>query len=104
MSGILNVSRIILMSGPKAPNKVYTLVVQVGRREGDGLPDGATGAALLASAIIYVPGLVWPALAFGTEWASLWAHWMAPFIAGDVLKSVIAALAVSGGLAWLGRR
>lgn len=64
----------------------------------------AIGVALLASAIIYVPGLLWPALAFGTEWASLWAHWMAPFIAGDVLKSVLAALAVSGGLAWMRRR
>jgi biotin transport system substrate-specific component len=64
----------------------------------------AIGVALLASAIIYLPGLVWPALAFGTEWASLWAHWMAPFLVGDVLKSVIAALAVCGGLAWLKRR
>jgi biotin transport system substrate-specific component len=61
----------------------------------------AIGAALLASAIIYVPGLLWPALAFGTEWVSLWAHWMAPFLAGDALKSVIAALAVCGGLAWM---
>lgn len=64
----------------------------------------AIGVALLASAIIYIPGLLWPALAFGTEWASLWAHWMAPFLVGDALKSVIAALAVSGGLAWLSRR
>lgn len=60
--------------------------------------------ALLASAIIYVPGLAWPALAFGTEWSALWAGWMAPFLAGDVLKSVIAALAVSGGLTALSRR
>jgi biotin transport system substrate-specific component len=58
----------------------------------------AIGVALLASAIIYIPGLLWPALAFGTEWASLWAHWMAPFLLGDALKSVIAALAVCGGL------
>jgi biotin transport system substrate-specific component len=60
----------------------------------------AIGVALLASAIIYVPGLLWPAAAFGTEWASLWTHWMAPFLVGDALKSVIAALAVCGGLAW----
>jgi biotin transport system substrate-specific component len=64
----------------------------------------AVGVALLASAIIYIPGLLWPALAFGTEWASLWAHWLAPFIAGDALKSVIAALAVCGGLAWMKSR
>jgi biotin transport system substrate-specific component len=64
----------------------------------------AIGVALLASAIIYIPGLLWPALAFGTEWASLWAHWMAPFLAGDALKSAIAALAVCGGLAWMKSR
>ena len=27
--------------------QVYTLLVQVGRQEGDGLPDGSTGAALM---------------------------------------------------------
>jgi biotin transport system substrate-specific component len=64
----------------------------------------AVALALAASAIIYVPGLLWPALAFGTEWSALWAGWMAPFLAGDVLKSLIAALAVSGGLAVLSRR
>jgi len=30
--------------------KVYTLVVQIGRKAGDGLPDGATGAALICYA------------------------------------------------------
>ena len=30
--------------------EVYTLVVEVGRKTGDGLPDGATGAALLCYA------------------------------------------------------
>lgn len=29
---------------------VYTLVVQIGRKEGDGLPDGSTGAALMCYA------------------------------------------------------
>ncbi len=29
---------------------VYTLLVQVGRQDGDGLPDGTTGAALLCYA------------------------------------------------------
>ena len=27
--------------------QVYTLLVQVGRKEGDGMPDGSTGAALM---------------------------------------------------------
>ncbi|MFI0397330.1 hypothetical protein [Paracoccus jiaweipingae] len=30
--------------------EVYTLLVQVGRKQGDGLPDGATGAALVCYA------------------------------------------------------
>lgn len=64
----------------------------------------AIGVALLASAIIYIPGLIWPAVMLGTEWASLWAHWMSPFLVGDALKSVIAALAVCGGLAWMKSR
>jgi biotin transport system substrate-specific component len=64
----------------------------------------AIAVALMASAIIYVPGLLWPAVGFGTEWSALWTGWMAPFLAGDVLKSVIAALAVSGGLAAVSRR
>lgn len=31
----------------KRPQQVYTLIVQVGRKTGDGLPDKATGAALM---------------------------------------------------------
>lgn len=38
------------MAKPKGPLQVYTLLVEVGRRDGDGLPDGATGAALLCYA------------------------------------------------------
>jgi len=38
---------------PKRPQQVYTLLVEVGRRAGDGLPDGATGAALM----IYASGV-----------------------------------------------
>jgi hypothetical protein len=37
------------MAQPGEP-RVWTLLVQVGRAEGDGLPDGATGAALLCYA------------------------------------------------------
>jgi hypothetical protein len=38
--------------GDKKPSRqqVYTLVVQIGRKEGDGLPDKATGAALMCFA------------------------------------------------------
>jgi hypothetical protein len=37
----------------KRPQQVFTLVVQVGRKAGDGLPEKATGAAL----IIYASGV-----------------------------------------------
>lgn len=35
---------------PKRSQQVYTLLVEVGRKAGDGLPDGATGAALMCYA------------------------------------------------------
>jgi hypothetical protein len=35
---------------PKRPQQVFTLVVEVGRKAGDGLPDKATGAALMCYA------------------------------------------------------
>jgi hypothetical protein len=38
---------------PKRPQQVYTLVVEVGRKVGDGLPEGSTGAALM----IYASGV-----------------------------------------------
>jgi hypothetical protein len=34
----------------KRPQQVYTLLVEVGRKQGDGLPDGSTGAALMVYA------------------------------------------------------
>ena len=38
---------------PKRPQQVYTLLVEVGRKAGDGLPKDATGAALM----IYASGV-----------------------------------------------
>lgn len=35
---------------PKRPQQVFTLLVEVGRANGDGLPDGSTGAALMCYA------------------------------------------------------
>ena len=37
----------------KRPQQVYTLLIEVGRKAGDGLPDKATGAALM----IYASGV-----------------------------------------------
>jgi hypothetical protein len=41
------------MAETSRPQQVFTLVVEVGRKVGDGLPEGATGAALL----IYATGV-----------------------------------------------
>ena len=38
------------MVKPGSKQKVYTLLVEVGRKHGDGLPDGSTGAALMCYA------------------------------------------------------
>ncbi|MBV0913387.1 hypothetical protein [Anianabacter salinae] len=38
------------MDKVKKPQQVYTLLVEVGRMDGDGLPKGATGAALMCYA------------------------------------------------------
>ncbi|PWJ22214.1 hypothetical protein [Jannaschia seohaensis] len=38
------------MSKPKRPHHVFTLLVEIGRKSGDGLPEGASGAALMCYA------------------------------------------------------
>ena len=38
------------MGKPGKQHQVFTLVVQVGRKDGDGLPEGSTGAALMCYA------------------------------------------------------
>lgn len=38
------------MDKPRRPQQVYTLLVEVGRKEGDGLPARSTGAALMVYA------------------------------------------------------
>lgn len=63
-------------------------------------------AAIAISALLYLPGLAWPAAiasAFGMEggWVSpsaqnLWAWFVGPFVIGDIAKAVIAALIVTG--------
>ncbi|PWK62894.1 biotin transporter BioY [Roseicyclus mahoneyensis] len=70
--------------------------------------------ALVASALLYVPGILWPmavAGAAGLEagWvardaAFYWGAFVAPFLLGDALKAVIAALVVTGAWSVLKRR
>ncbi len=76
----------------------------------------ATAAvALFASAFIYLPGVAWAmSLAevagidtakWGADnFAMIWEYYMAPFLLGDAVKAVIAALIVSGGWATLKNR
>ncbi|MEO0750227.1 MAG: biotin transporter BioY [Pseudomonadota bacterium] len=52
---------------------------------------------VIVSVLLYVPGLAWPAAALGKTMPELWAGWMAPFLVGDVIKAVIAAMIVAGG-------
>ncbi|MCX7890309.1 MAG: biotin transporter BioY, partial [Rhodobacteraceae bacterium] len=66
--------------------------------------------ALALSALLYVPGVAWAMLAdrlFGLDasawgadsFAMIWQYYMAPFLVGDAVKAVIAALVVSAGWA-----
>jgi biotin transport system substrate-specific component len=82
-----------------------------------GIARGVVSTALVAlalSAMIYVPGVLWPmALAGGlgldAGWVArdagfYWTAFVAPFLLGDVLKAVIAALVVTGAWAALSKR
>jgi biotin transport system substrate-specific component len=71
--------------------------------------------ALAASALLYVPGAAWAMLAdtllgFDTsKWgadslAMIWTYYVAPFLLGDAVKAVIAALVVTGAWKALGAR
>ncbi len=72
-----------------------------------GLARGVVSTAVIAmviSALLYLPGLAWPALVMGKAMPELWAGWMAPFLLGDVVKAVIAAMVVWGGWKAFGRK
>ena len=65
-----------------------------------GLARGVIATALVGiviSALLYIPGLAWPAAFLGKSAAALWSGWMAPFLVGDAIKAVIAAMVVWGG-------
>lgn len=65
---------------------------------------GTAISALVISALLYLPGLAWPAAVLGKTWAALWSGWMMPFLAGDAVKAVLAALIVTGAWAAVGGR
>lgn len=56
-------------------------------------------ASLLGAIVLYIPGLVW-LHQFANGWAQTFEWGITPFIYGDILKAVIAALGFQG--AWMG--
>ena len=62
------------------------------RHSGSATARVAIGAALmlLASASVYVPGLIWLKVATGASWSTALTLGLVPFIVGDILKSVVA--------------
>ena len=65
---------------------------------------GLALAGLIAGAVLYLPGLAWPALMMGKSWPDLLSGWMLPFLLGDAIKAMLAALLVAGGWTWLAKR
>ena len=78
-----------------------------------GVASTAAVAAIL-SLLLYLPGAAWPmALAGAVGVSGSWtgasmdailAHWISPFLLGDAVKAVIAALIVTGASSVMGRR
>ena len=78
----------------------------VGWLAGRGWSRGPIRTALamaLGNLALYLPGLLWLKGATGMSWAKAWALGAAPFLAGDALKLLIAALLVPGAWALLRR-
>ena len=69
---------------------------------------------IAASLALYLPGLAWPVGVAGAMGVPVWGAdlafgdllgaFMTPFLLGDAAKAVLAALIVSGGMAWLRKR
>ncbi len=65
-----------------------------------GLARGVVSTAFCGvaiSALLYLPGLAWPAAVMGKTMPELWTYWMSPFLLGDAVKAVLAAMVVWGG-------
>lgn len=65
-----------------------------------GLARGVVSTAICGvaiSALLYLPGLAWPAAVMGKTMPELWTYWMSPFLLGDAVKAVLAAMVVWGG-------
>lgn len=73
------------------------------RRGWDKDPLPAMAAALLAGAIIYVPGLLWLGIVIGFDKPVL-QYGLIPFIPGDIVKASLAALVFPIVWKWLDAR
>jgi len=60
-------------------------------------------AALLAGAVIYVPGLLWLGSVIGWDKPVL-AFGLYPFVPGDIMKAVLAAIAFPAAWKWLSHK
>ena len=72
-----------------------------------GIARGVIGtglAGIVASALLYVPGVLWLDAATGLDLAGAANAGMVPFLLGDAVKAVIAALVVTGAWTALGKR
>jgi biotin transport system substrate-specific component len=70
------------------------------KRGWDRNPLSAMAAALLAGAVIYVPGLLWLGSVIGFDKPVL-AFGLYPFIPGDIAKALLAAIAFPAAWKWL---
>ena len=61
-------------------------------------------AALVPAMLLYVPGAGWLMAGFGMDADAAFAAGVAPFVLGDVVKSALAAAAVTGSWAMLKAR
>lgn len=61
-------------------------------------------AAIIPGMLLFVPGVVALKFVTGLDWQAALMAGMIPFVLGAIAKAVIAAMAVSGGWALLGRR
>ena len=75
-----------------------------------GIAKGFVATALVTlalAALLYVPGIAWPMVVAsvtgvdaawaGQEIGYYWTHFIAPFLIGDAVKAILAALVVTGG-------
>ncbi len=60
-------------------------------------------AMAIGNAVLYLPGLVQLQAVTGAPWDKVWAWGAGPFLLGDAVKLAVAALAVPGAWALLGR-